>query len=501
MFERYGIRVKILLNCLLSVIIFFVFLVWLSNFYWNVLIDTRKERLKNIIDISYTLAKGYIDSEKKGLISHEEAQKRMIENIKSIRYSETEYIFISTTNSFLVVNPSRPDVYMKDMSEFKDSTGFKTYSKISEVAKTKGEGFISYMSPKLGSSEAIEKLTFVKLIPEWNWILGTGLFIDDVVEILKKFIEILLISCILCTAALISLGLYFANSVVKPLMKVSNILMKNSEALSHKSKFLSESSQRVQSFSKDQEASIQSTASAISEITSMIAKTTEFSMDSARSANDISKKVEQGENSIKSMQDSMKRIKESSFKLKNIEKIFNEIEIKTKDIKRIVAKTELLSLNASIEAARAGDTGKGFSVVALEVGNLAQMSGKASNEIQHLLNRSRKDVDGILQETIENVGEGELRTSTVSDSFPDIVNGILSINTQMEQISDAIKEQEIGVRQISTAMSQLNDLALKNSDESDKSLRATEDIAKVSEVLKDNIETSNLVIQGAKKKS
>ncbi|WP_186647623.1 methyl-accepting chemotaxis protein [Fluviispira vulneris] len=500
MFDRYGIKVKILLNCLLSVMIFFVFLVWLSNFYWNVLLETRKERIKNIVDIGYTLSKGYVELEKKGLLTHEEAQKRLMDNIKSIRYSESEYIFIADTRNYLVVNPSRPDLFMKDMSDFKDPTGFKIYIKITEIAKTKGEGFLSYMWPKIGSNTPIEKIAYVKLIPEWNWIVGTGLYLDDVLNSLKKFIEILLVSFIFCVAALLSLGLYFANSVVKPLMKVSSILMKNSEALTHKSKFLSESSQKVQSFSKDQEASIQSTASAISEITSMIAKTTEFSMDSARSANEISKKVEQGENSIKSMQDSMQKIKESSFKLKNIEKIFNEIEIKTKDIKRIVAKTELLSLNASIEAARAGETGKGFSVVALEVGNLAQMSGKASNEIQHLLNRSRKDVDGILQETIENVSVGEQRTSTVSDSFPDIVNGILGINTQMGQISDAIKEQEIGVRQISTAMSQLNDLALKNSSESEKSLRATEDIAKVSEVLKDNVEKSNLVIQGAKKK-
>lgn len=197
---------------------------------------------------------------------------------------------------------------------------------------------------------------------------------------------------------------------------------------------------------------------------------------------------------------SMQGIHEASSKLKEIEHIINEIETKTQVINKIVTKTELLSLNASIEAARAGEHGKGFSVVAEEVGNLAHMSGKSSSEIRALLQRSREEVQRILVKTLEQVEEGQKRTLKVSESFSDILQGVKEINLQMAQVSDATKEQEIGVKQISTAMGQLDQLAFKNSGESENSLKTTENISTESNNLNEIVEKTEIVIFGEIKK-
>ena len=501
MFIRKGIKFKILLNSAFSIIIFTIFLVWLSNTYWNVLLNDKKEKLQNIVEIGSSIVKGYLEQEKEGTLTKIEAQKRAKEDLNVIRYSGNEYIFITNSKAFQVLNPVKPELSGKDMSNFTDPTGLKLYVEIANVATKSGSGFISYMFPKAGSTEPSKKLSYINYFPEWDWIVGTGLYMDDAYAAMTRFLEILFIACLFCVVSIVILGIYFANSVVKPLNEVCKTLLMVSESLLLKSQLLNSSSTSVKKYSKEQESSIQTTAAAISEITSMIGKTTELTTNSAQLANKISGKAEDGEVSMKNMISSMQGIYEASSKLKEIENIINEIEIKTKVITKIVAKTELLSLNASIEAARAGEHGKGFAVVAEEVGNLAHTSGKSSTEIRILLQKSREEVQKILVQTLEKVEDGQKRTKKVSESFTDIVQGIKEINHQMVQVSDATKEQEIGVKQISNAMWQLDQLALKNTTESEKSLTATDEITSESNSLKTVVEKTKKVVYGAGKKA
>lgn len=498
MFKNKGIKYKILLNSLISILIFSIFLLWLTNTYWNVLLKNKMEKLQSIVEVASTVVKHYIDLEKNGELDKEEAQKRAQADINVIRYSGNEYIFITNSKAYQVLNPVKPELSGKDMSEFKDPTGFKLYVEIAKLATTTGSGFIEYMFPKAGATVPSKKLSYINYFANWDWIVGTGLYMDDAYAALTYFIEILFVDCIICVVTLMVIGVLFARSVQKPLNEVCQSLLKSSLGLQEKSNILRESSASVKNYSKQQESSIQTTAAAISQITSMIGKTTELTTQSAVLANNISLKAGEGEVSMKNMIVSMQSIYEASAKLKEIENIINQIESKAQVITEIVAKTELLSLNASIEAARAGEHGKGFSVVAEEVGNLAHTSGKSSDEIRTLLQQSREHVQKILQETLSRVSDGQARTTKVSESFSIIVEGIKDINQQMGQITDATREQEIGVKQIANAMGQLDQLALKNTTESEKSLQATSDIQNASDTLKEVVKKTEQVIFGYK---
>lgn len=499
MLKGRGIKFKIILNSFLSIIIFSIFLVWISNIYWNSLMANKKYTLQDIVQVGKTITAYYIDLEKKGTLSREDAQSRAKEVINTIRYSGSEYLFITNTKAHQVLNPVKPELSGKDMSEFKDPNGLKLFVEIANLAKNSGTGFIEYMFPKAGSTVPAKKLSYINYFPEWDWIVGTGLYLDDISNSMAQFLQVLLFGCLFCIVTFIVVGLFFANSVVKPLAEVCESLVTASSSLMHKSIDLKASSSSVKQYSKEQEESIQTTAAAISEITSMIGKTTELTGNSAELANVISGKAGQGEISMKDLIASMQGIQEASSKLQEIEVIINEIEEKTKVINEIVSKTQLLSLNASIEAARAGEHGKGFAVVAEEVGNLAHMSGKSSGEIQTLLQKSREEVQRILVQTIQKVEEGQKRTVKVAEAFSDIVNGVKDINLQMGQISEATKEQEIGVKQIANAMGKLDQLALKNTSESDNSLKSTEDISHESEHLNQIVDKTEVVIYGKKK--
>jgi methyl-accepting chemotaxis protein len=501
MANKKGIKSRIILNSIFSVMIFSLFLVWLTNVYWTVLLNDKKEKLQSIVEIASSIVAGFINLEKNGSLSKSEAQKKAKEVINNIRYSGKEYIFITNTKYQIVLVPVKPELTGKDMSNYRDPTGLRTYVEMANVVKKSGSGYLEYMFPKAGSSTPIQKISYLNYFPEWDWIVGTGLYMDDAYNALLKFLEILLFACIFCIITLLLLGIYLANSVVKPLSSVCQSLLVSSDSLLNKSDQLKDSSNRVKNYSNEQASSIQTTAAAIAEITSMIAKTTDLTGNSAILASTITSKAENGEISMKNMISSMQSIYEASSKLKEIEQIINEIETKTKVINKIVSKTELLSLNASIEAARAGEHGKGFSVVAEEVGNLAHVSGKSSDEIRKLLQKSREEVQQILTQTLEKVADGQKRTMKVSESFSEIVEGIKGINQQMSEISEATKEQEIGVRQISTAMTQLDQLALKNTQESENSLIATDKIYDESANLKKIIDKTEDVVYGFGKKS
>jgi methyl-accepting chemotaxis protein len=165
---------------------------------------------------------------------------------------------------------------------------------------------------------------------------------------------------------------------------------------------------------------------------------------------------------MQNMAQSMSAIAEANERLKQITSIIEDISKKTNVINDIVFKTQLLSVNASIEAARAGVHGKGFAVVANEVGNLANLSGRAASEIRNLLNQSREQVSAIVGSTDESVKIGQQVANEAIRSFEMISKSILSISERVNQINEATREQEIGVKQTSLAMGQMNQATADN---------------------------------------
>ena len=164
-------------------------------------------------------------------------------------------------------------------------------------------------------------------------------------------------------------------------------------------------------------------------------------------------------------------------------KIIDDLNGKTNVINEIVFKTQLLAVNASIEAARAVHNGKGFSVVANEVSNLAALSGSAAGDIKELLKTSSSRVSEIINSTSETVKSGEYVCQHAVESFTNIANSISNISEKLANIEEASKEQEIGVQQTSNALNQMNRESIKNNGlsikNSDLSLNLKEQVNKL----------------------
>jgi methyl-accepting chemotaxis protein len=180
------------------------------------------------------------------------------------------------------------------------------------------------------------------------------------------------------------------------------------------------------------------------------------------------------ERTLDRLQKAMDAIKHSNALLAELRASFQAIHAKTRKINDIVAKTQLLSFNASIEAARAGQFGKGFSVVAEEVGRLAQSSGHAAKEIESLVVESEIKARSIVDMMLMQTDEGVAVASRVKSSFSDMVDGINRIAESLSQISHSTHEQAVGMDQAVHGIDRINQSIIKNRRSVDEIVRISQ---------------------------
>jgi len=146
--------------------------------------EAYKEKLKNIVDITYNAIQS-IDSRTDLTVNQKKQSALNI--IKDMRYNNNGYIWINDMHPKMVMHPIKPSLNGKDLSDFKDPNGKHLFNEFVKVCREEGEGFVDYMWPKPGYDKPVPKLSYVKLFKPWNWVVGTGIYLDDIkaVEIQK----------------------------------------------------------------------------------------------------------------------------------------------------------------------------------------------------------------------------------------------------------------------------------------------------------------------------
>ena len=116
----------------------------------------------------------------KDILSEEALKNRLKAIIDATRYGESGYFWVNDTNAVIVTHPIKPALNGKDMAEYKDQGGKKIFTEFAAVAKKDSEGFVDYVWPKPGFEAPQLKVSFVKLFKPFNWVIGTGEYVDDV---------------------------------------------------------------------------------------------------------------------------------------------------------------------------------------------------------------------------------------------------------------------------------------------------------------------------------
>ncbi len=270
-------------------------------------------------------------------------------------------------------------------------------------------------------------------------------------------------------------------SILKKLKTVSKVNLASAKGFKSTSDELSSGAQ-------SQSKNVQDTVSAINEIESMTRMAQSTARESVKVVNEGTALSEASQRDMGALNQRMDLIEGSIENLNEVKEIVEQVHAKTGVINDIVVKTQLLSFNASIEAARAGVHGKGFGVVAEEVGKLAQLSGSAAKEIEVLLTRSNAQVEQIVKKINANVKDGIKASSTVNENFVKLKTQFDKIQANVKEILAANEENEKGISRVSSSLNQLGVVAETHVKEVDAINRFSNRIASSSHTLNDLVD-------------
>jgi len=246
------------------------------------------------------------------------------------------------------------------------------------------------------------------------------------------------------------------NNLGDSLSELSRVNYRNGMILKQGSDLLSKNVTSITNSANEQASSLEQTAAALEEITESMKQSNKNTIQMSNYANELTKSANEGE----------KLASETNFSMEEINEKTSAIADSIKVIDQISFQTNILSLNAAVEAATAGESGKGFAVVAQEVRNLASRSAGAAREIKDLVETANIKAN-----------EGKLIADKMITGYSQLSKNIKSTMNLLQDVTLSSKEQEQGITQINSAISVLD----KNTQENAETARQTNVVAEQSQ--------------------
>lgn len=477
--KNLSLGAKILITVFIPLTIFMIGLViFLYNSTSDLLMNEKKTFLNNEVETATSIIEHYYDEYKSGKISEKEAKRIASKEISSLRYDSGKgYFWINDYDHIVVMHPINKKLIKTNAYNVKDQFGNYVYRMIVSTVKEKGAGFVAYWWNLPGTQTPAPKLSYVKGFKKWNWIVGTGIYVNDVKEQTIHALKIILgVTTVAFVAIAVIIIFAMKRIVEKPVIKLSEHLGKSAKEVSTASNEISNASNQLASSSNEQASSIEQTSASLEELTNIIQGNVHSAESSRGLAETVSDESARGNEAMNTIVSSINSIQESTSKINDLVSVINDISDKTDVINEIAFQTKLLSFNASVEAERAGEHGRGFAVVAQEVANLAQLSATAASEISEIVKDSIKKAETISSESLKEVSSGHGLIHGNAKILEEINDHAENVLNSSKEILNASKEQSLGIEQINQAVAQFDKSVQKNASTSHQTAAASEEL-------------------------
>ncbi|WLT30545.1 methyl-accepting chemotaxis protein [Geothrix sp. PMB-07] len=459
-----GLSGRIVLHSLLPLGLFLVllFAVFLPRLERSAM-ATKKAGLRNLVELAMGILENQEVEVRAGRRTRQYAETRAKELISNLHFDGKNYLWIQGEGPRIIQHPMATLVgKATDSLEPRQAKLFRDFDRLADAAEG---GFLEYEWPRPGESGLVPKVSYVKRYKDWGWTLGTGVYTDDVRRDVTVTFFWMLGATLLLSGAVFILSLQFAKKITRPLGRLVDGLL-NSD-LSRELAIESEDevgaaarafnaynaglrttvlevkqlAERVASGSTELSASSEQMARSVEEI-ARVGETLQSSGDQvvqamkglSRNLAEVSTQTQQvGERSSLAVAETERGTlsgQAASEGMGNIQRVTGDIFQAVQVIQEIANQTNLLSLNAAIEAAKAGEQGKGFSVVAEEVRKLAERCAEAA-----------KDIEQLIQQAQGTVSQGTDRVAETLRNLESIRSQIGAIAANIQEV-DKLDHQE-----------------------------------------------------------
>ncbi|RZJ30866.1 MAG: HAMP domain-containing protein, partial [Brevundimonas sp.] len=179
------------------------------------------DRTQKTVEVAHGVVAHYHARQTAGLMTEAEAQGAAMETLKSLRYGGEDYFWINDMHPNMVMHPTNPKLDGTDISQNVDADGVRMFQKMVDVVRADGEGFVAYQWNKPGQEAASPKISFVKGFAPWGWVIGSGVYIDEIAALVGKAALALGLMALLVVAAMAVGGVMIGRSVSRPVVALS----------------------------------------------------------------------------------------------------------------------------------------------------------------------------------------------------------------------------------------------------------------------------------------
>ncbi|MBI3349839.1 MAG: cache domain-containing protein [Burkholderiales bacterium] len=451
---------------------------------------SRREMLQTALQSISTQVLELQQQASSGKLSEDVAQATAREAIRSARFGgadgKTEYFYAWTLDGVSVMHPMKPEWAGKNMMDkIVDGNGRKTLQDMVGGLRTAGNGhaFVDTYFPRPGGKDAVPKLQYVVQIPGWNWMVGSGLYLDDVKALVwRAALQEIGVGAMVLLVTVV-LGLAIARSVLGQLGGEPRVAIAAMQDVANGDLSLHLSSARGDSLMGQMQAMVDSLRTTIGQVRASVESISTAAGEIAQGNHDLSARTEQAASNLQQTASSMEEMSGAVGQSADTARQANQLAVSAAEaaqrggsvvaqvtnsmqgitdssrrigdiigvIDGIAFQTNILALNAAVEAARAGEQGRGFAVVAGEVRSLAQRSAEAAKEIKSLIGAS-----------VGNVEQGAALVDQTGQAMQDIVGSVSRVSDLIGEIAAAASEQRDGIKQVNQAVTKLDQMTQQN---------------------------------------
>ncbi|MCF6240400.1 MAG: methyl-accepting chemotaxis protein [Bacteroidales bacterium] len=446
------------------------------------------------VETVISLLNGIYEQQQSGNYTEEEAKKLAASLVRKLKYGNNGYFWIDTRKGLNIVSSVKANEGTNRLNT-QDARGNYIIKNFIATAE-KGGGYVNYWFPKTIGGKALPKRSYVALFEPYDWVIGTGNYIDDIddavnimknkqISMLYKVSAIIILMLLIAVVSIVIIGRkiarpivvlsqkanqiahgdlrvkidfqskdeigILANALSKMLVQLNNIVLKiknSADNIVSAGKYMSNASQQMSETSNTLAESTGQLSESVEEMSANIHSNTENSAETEKIANQIASDILSGSNAVNETSNAMHTITK-------------EISV----IDDIAFQTNILALNAEIEAARAGIHGKSFAIVAKEVNKLAVRSAEVAKKIDELSNSGTK-ISERSQEMLQKLVPEIQKTAVL-----------------VREITSGSKNQLKGAENITQEIQQLNRLAQQNAALSEETAVNSEELSNQAEEL------------------
>jgi len=213
MLTNLSISKKLCVIILAVILVFVISMLIASRPLTRTIHEARNNTARAAAEVGFGIIKHHYDEYQAGRLTQDEAQAAALNILKQLRYEGVEYFWVNDNNlpyPSMIMHPTNPALDGKvlnnpayNVAMGRDQNLFQAFA---EVCQKNGEGFVDYLWPRPGSTEAVPKISYVKEFSEWNWIVGTGVYVDNVTNQIKSIVVPLIVSILILIVLIFSIS-------------------------------------------------------------------------------------------------------------------------------------------------------------------------------------------------------------------------------------------------------------------------------------------------------